>query len=410
MQRIIEKIRNVTFVKKLFYIAVIFSMVFYIYSIPAFSSRGPLKYITYGMAGILLVSVFLYNVLYKKPVFHKFFIPIVFFCLYALIGTVMYSQEYRRWFTLILMFGTFLSFFYGSQIIDNKRTVLKIVVCAFLMFSLHFGFHYRGILLKFSFSDMRLGNDFDNVNLIGFYFSIACTISLFLGLLPEKKRELVYLIPAFIFFVLGITTGSRSFLIVMAMSVFVTLFVKLRKRIIVFILLSVFVVILFVFLVNKLPFLKEQFQRAVYTVFGIGNSKVDTSTVQRIVWGQYAFDLGSRNIIFGYGVHGFSKISGLGTYAHNNFFEVMCDFGMVGFIAFYCFLFIPFIKGIKSGNNEMYLPLIIVTIFMIRSFFGVIYYSKDTYFIMGICYYFVSNRKGSIFNRFNFDSFSEVTI
>ena len=171
-----------------------------------------------------------------------------------------------------------------------------------------------------------------------------------------------------------------------------------NNSIVTVVLLGIFIGLFFVMInIPQLSFLKDQFDRALYTIFGIGNSKIETSTVQRFVWPKYAFYLSGKNMLFGYGVNGFAIYSGVGTYAHNNFAEVMCNFGIIGFILYYASFFVPFVLSFKPKEEEVYLVPIFVVVYFFRSFFGVTYYAKESYLIIALCLFLTKDCKLPIF-------------
>lgn len=361
----------------------------YVFSIPAFSMQGKLKYISYFSLAALGFLTLIYYLLFLRFNFNSLILIPFAFVVIALVGTLSYSHDYRRWFTLVLMFVTFLIYFFATKIFEDKRLLFKVIIFAFLAFALYFAIYppHLKVILKFQISNARLGH-FDNSNTIGFYFSLAFIMSTYLGLMFKKKKELFYLLCAAIFFFLGLFTGSRSFIVVSFLGAIVNLFIRFRRKKIIFVIVLGVLIGLFFILINipELSFLKDQFDRAIYTIFGIGNSKVDHSTVERAVWSQYAYTLSGKNAIFGYGVNGFASASGLNTYAHNNFVEVLCDFGALGFICYYFFIGVPLIKSLYSKNEDIYLVFVVVLVYLVRGLFGVSYYSKDSYCLLAVCY------------------------
>lgn len=389
MKKIIGNLRNNVVFKRILYFTMIIFLFLYVFSIPSFSGRPVWFILSYILMGALSASVVLYTFLYTKFEFNRRLILPGFFAIFAFVGTVIYSHEFRIWLTVLLMFVTLVVFYYSFVAINNKRLIFKIFVYAFLAFGLYFAFIYRSQIIHLQLTSSRLGNYFDNVNTVGFYFAIAFSFSLYLALFYKNKREWLYYLPALLFFALGFFTGSRAFLFVAAIGAIVAMYNKFKKhKFIFFICLGALIGLFFIIInIPALAFLKDQFDRTLYTLFGIGNFKVDGSTVQRTIWPGYAFYLGGRSLVFGYGCGGFAIYSGIGTYSHNNFAEIMCNFGMVGFIVFNLCYIIPLIRSIKSKSEEIVMVPILFFVFFSRSFFGVIYYSKEAYLVLALLYY-----------------------
>lgn len=417
MKNIIEILKSNIVLKKIVYWGIATFLFLYVFSIPAFSGRPGWYIISYALMAALAGLTIFYTFIYTKFSFNKWFVIPLSFVLFAFLGTAIYSHEFRMWLTLILMFLTFAIFYYAFIAIDNKRFIFKIIVYAFIVFALFFIIVYRHQIVHIQLSSARLGGYFDNVNTIGFYFAIAFTLSLYLGLFFKKKLELLYFIPALVFLALGLFTGSRSFLVSIVVGSIVVMFYKLIKHKFIFLISLGILIGLFFILINipQLAFLKDQFDRTLYTIFGIGNSKVDTSTVQRAIWPGYAFYLGGNNLLTGYGCDGFAIYSGVGTYAHNNYAELMCDFGIIGFLLFNSCLFLPLILSYKAKEQETYIVSILFFMFLFRNFFGVTYYTKEAYLVLALMFYLTKDCKLPVFKlsprktRLQNDSF-EVSI
>ncbi len=396
-------------IRKIAYYAIAVLTFLYIFSIPSFSGREKWNLISYFLMGLLGAFTILYTILYSKFKFNKLFIVILAFVAYSLIGTLIYSHEFRRWLTLILMTLTMFILYFAFMAINNNRLIFKILVFAFLGFSAYFLIVYRNSFSKLDLSYLRMGDYFDNLNTIGFYFSIAFSVSLYVGLLFKRKIELLYLLPSLLFFALGFLTGSRAFILVMVVGTLTILFIRLRNKKWLFLVITILFAVLFIILINIpiFSFLKDQFDRMLFTLFGIGYSKVDTSTVQRILYPQYAFQLAGRNLLFGYGCNGFAIYSGIGTYSHNNYAEVMCNFGIIGFILYYLSFFIPVAYSFNPKDESVYIVFVLAALYLIRSFFGVTYYTKDSYLILALCYYLIRDCKIMSFetSRYSFNRF-----
>ena len=395
MKSLISKLRSNSHFKAITYWSIVVLLFLYTFSIPSFSGRGGWYIVSYFLMALFAVFTIIHTFLYSKFKINKWLILPASFVIFTLIGTSIYSHDFRMWLTLVLMLITLLVFYYSFDAIDNYRFLCKILLFAFLAFGIYYIIIYRDPIFHFRISDSRLGAYFDNVNAIGFYFTIAFTLSLFIGLFYKRKLELLYLIPALIFLFLGFFTGSRAFLIGVLSSVVVVIFFKLRKRLLLFATVIGLLIGLCFILVNipQLNFLKDQFERTVFTIFGIGQSKIDTSTVQRIIWPKYAYYLGSKNMLFGYGCNGFKIYSGVGTYAHNNFAELICDFGLIGFVLFTACYLIPVLLSFDKKGSGLILVPILFAIYFFRNFFGVTYYSKEAYLVIGLLFYLTKDCK-----------------
>ena len=120
----------------------------------------------------------------------------------------------------------------------------------------------------------------------------------------------------------------------------------------------------------------------------IGNGEVFGSAGNR-------FEMQKEGILFffyfplyGWGFNGYSRIGSFGTYSHNNYIELLVNFGVSGFTVFQFFIIYPFILSIKLiFNDEDVLEkkafvLILGLLLIITQFGMVIIDSKISYLLI----------------------------
>ena len=388
----------------------------YVFSIPAFSGRAKLYLISYALMAILGLLIAIKYILYEKFSFDRRLLIVFLFVVEALIGTIIYSHEFRHWLTIALLFITCVIFYYSFCAIDKSRLVQKIIAYSLLVFGLYFAFHYRGAILKFNL-DNPLGRDFDNVNTVGTYFSLGSSLFLYLALSADKKLGLLYVIPCGFMLFLGLFTGSRHFIITTGITFIATIFVaiKTKKWIALLVIAGVIAMFFAGIQLPQLAPLKERINRGLTTLFGIGNSKYDPSAVQRTIWPQYGYNLGSKVLLFGYGAEGFSIYSGIGTYSHNTYSEIICNFGLFGTLIFYTAFVLPLFLAIRSRKRSLSFIIVVVTFYIVKGFFGVYFASKDAYLMIALIMYLakdirLGNYVGFGVNSIAGNSYCEVNI
>ena len=263
-----QKARNV-----LFYATA--SLVFlYAFTIPMFGGREKWNYIMYGIMALLGCCVIIHAILFKEIVKFKrwqyWFFPI--FVVFALIGTLVSSHQYRLWVTLLILVISVLVLMQAFVILRNENLILILVSAGIFCFSLYFIYYYRTDIIHFSAftrEGFRLGFDFDNPNVISAICSIGCFGSLYLTLFWKSKWKYIFLLPLFAIGLAGVSTGSRTFIVAILVIAVSLLFFKFKKHKLLMLFIIVAAIILFIVIIN-LPFaqtIKNRFERFFDTFF-----------------------------------------------------------------------------------------------------------------------------------------------
>jgi len=365
----------------------------YAFSVPSFGGRATYNLVMYAFMGLLTAAVAIHILLFKNKLnFKKWQIYLIpAFVIFAFVGTAIYSHSFRNWLTLVFLAASFFVLLLAFKIIDDRNIVAAILSLAIFGFAVYFIFHYRKEILNFSNygnEGFRLGTYFDNQNAIAGVCIVGLSASLYLFLFYKTKIKYFAIIPFLAISLVGVSTGSRTFVVALAVVILTMLFFKFKKHKLLYLLVVVLLIVFAIILLN-LPFaytLKQRLERFFSTIF-TNTNRVDTSAIERIVWFDYAFVLGFKNIITGYGVDGFGIYSGVGTYAHSNLPEVICDFGIIGLFIFYAPLVCLLYSSIKNKKATISYVFPIFAYYLFVSFSNVFYYNKFYYFNLAFMYY-----------------------
>lgn len=384
--------------KKILFFSIVFLLFFYVFSLPSFSDRVKLNYISYAVIILLGVSSLLYLILYSKISFDVSLFIMPAFATWALVGTILYSHQFRAWLTLILLSLTIFVLYWAFLCINDFCKTIQIVVGALFCFSIYFIIHYlaKGVL----FSGARIGDDFANVNTIGAYMTIGIGAALYLIMFKFRKLFLFFIVPILFFFVIGFLTGSKTFVICTFILIIVLLFVRLKKHKIVF-LISLVALIGAAFGLLQLPMLATIKTRLLIMLGTFFGSNSDTSTTTRALWQLYAVTLGSGNLLVGYGSNGFNIYSGVGSYSHGNFAEVICNFGLPGLFLFYSIPFYCLFVTIKKREFHPFVIAFGIYLF-ITGFFSVNYYGKAVFLIISLLILLISREREKQYGKVSF--------
>lgn len=373
--------------KKALKIALCFMFTLYIFAIPALSDIRPFNYLVYVLFFVFSLTTLFYCLFYKpfKLLIYRAFIFVPFLCITS-IGTVIYSHAFRLLLTVFLIVISVAVLFMFYLIIGNYKIISICFVIGFSLFAVVFAFYYRSEIIGFlkgNVSRIALDNHFANVNTIGAFLVGLFTFSFFMLLFWKNKWTLLNLPVVLLSFSLGIMTGSRMFVITFLLSLIVLIVFRFKKR--PFLLALILgTLIVFLIIVLTLPFfsgIKQRFIDMWNMLSGDAYSS-DFSTATRFLWQNYGFYLGSKHFIFGLGVDGFAVFSGTGTYSHANFFELICNVGITGFLAYYLVWALCLKQSFKIQGDLRWLIITLLIASFSKGFFTVDYYSKFNAFII----------------------------
>lgn len=285
---------------------------------------------------------------------------------------------------LLILFNIFYQYFVYKKSLSK---IINIFFLAIITFALVFFIMHVKEIFKGDFE--RIGGQFANVNTVGFYFTIGALISLYLGLF-QKKYLMLFLF--FVFVYLGFATGSKKvFMSVFTLSLLaITLFFG-KKRFPITILISfLFVVSLFVFIsIPQFSYFKDRLIDFINGLFKEGGT--DGSTINRLEMYKDGFKLFLYKPFLGWGFHGVVRESIFQSYSHNNFTEILANFGLFAFLLFQFLVLFPlfrsayFIKQYQSIKRKETILIILLSTFVFVTQFGmVIIDSKISFIILAI--------------------------
>lgn len=386
--RFLFKIKASKRIERITYYSVLSLILLYAFCVPSFGSRPGLSYSVYAVLGLLGVFTFLYLIFFKKVEFNRYLLFVPVFVGYALLGTLFFSHQFRGWLTLFLLSVSFFVLYYSFVVVEHKNHVLSAIIFGIFAFSLYYIFHYRSEIINFSTygsEAFRLGDYFDNQNDVAACCLAGFSLSIYMLLFAKKLFKLVYILPVLSIFLVGLTTGSRTFLLASILIVLVFLYFRMKNHKLFYILSLIVIFGLFFGFIN-LPFmatLKERLLKMIETFFSSSNT-IDTSAVSRSIWLDYGVFLGSKNILFGLGYGGFSIFSGVGTFTHSNIVEVFCDFGLLGALLFYSPYLVLICLQIKNKDRYLQLTLPLFVMYFAISFSMVFFYNKMYYVMIAL--------------------------
>ncbi len=365
---------------------------FYVICVIAFSnvtaSVGGLQTICLGLtAGAFGLLLFLYilNGRFRYKIIGLSLL--VLFTLYVILSALISGFEFSLITQLLMLFSTLIF----SSIYDRREDyigLIKSIVVAdaiiIVLLILMAGSISNFLMIV---SDEELSSLFIQKNILAFSMNIGTIASLYL-ILFYKQRALWFF---FILFILVLfCTGSRRGLFTMFFGLLglFCFYSKIKHinliKMIIIVVLSVF----FFSLLLKLEFFSSMNDRFMNLVSAINTSaEMSSSDESRFSMIEKGFNMFLENPILGYGAGAFKAKAGFGIYSHNNYIELLVNYGFLGFFIYYSFFFKIVIKSLRYIIRSMDHLAIFIFIFMcvrlISDVGNVSYYDKFLYIMFG---------------------------
>lgn len=278
---------------------------------------------------------------------------------------------------------------------NSPYNIIKFLIIAGTCVSIYIPLKY-GVseYLRGMINGIRMGDKILQVNALGQCTAYSAVMA-FAMILFYKKKWCIPCIIVMTFICLG--TGSRQALLTIILGVFLICFFYFLlwkkdklKSFIKFI--STIIVMLFIgyIILKYVPYFEtiyERFSGLVKVILGIQNSTegVGVNGIRNVLiktglnqfWEHPLFGIGFNN-----GQYAANETIGYVVYLHNNFVEVLCNGGIVGFCIYYSIylsLIVKHIKKLKYQNPVVVISLTLIFINLIGSMAGVFYFEKYFY-------------------------------
>ncbi len=236
-----------------------------------------------------------------------------------------------------------------------------------------------------------------NANTIGMIFTICIVVSFYLAFYCNEKRY--YLVTLLQLFIIMLT-GSRKSLLASAAGIIMLIMMKMQRRNIIIRILMVFgFVVTMYYLIMSVP--------ALYSTIGVRIESMtehlmgeggDFSISLRKSFIDHATDMFYERPLAGYGINNFKSMIrgriGVSSYAHNNYYEMLADLGIVGFVAYYGYYFYLLASLFKiwrkTNSSLVKLMLTWLAVIMICEYGLVTYYAVYIQVTLCCMYLFIS--------------------
>jgi O-antigen ligase len=297
----------------------------------------------------------------------------------------------QGYFTIISSSVLFLSFYLYTSISKYPRKIVAMFFVGFAFAAIIFLIRY---LLQFGFSTIgrRVFDDyFGAINSFAPIYTIGSILAAYYIFYGKKKwfLFLFYIFAFIIFTIAGFLTGSRQYLVGILVPCSFLIAYYYGKKKWYFSLLIFVILFLSVFLFAQIPVFKTTFERLLdfFSIFSEEvSSQTDYSSINRLFMINEAIYLFSTKPLFGYGANGVTFFGSFATYSHNTFSELLCNFGIMGFLFYELMLFIPvlYVYMSKLEKKDKAILYIVCLFAVTQQMFSVLYLQKILMVIVGI--------------------------
>lgn len=354
---------------------------------------------------IVLLSAVSYNgvIRLRLQPYHIFFLLFTLYVAATSLWAMRPAEAANKSFTLIQIFVCAAMLYLHYDRKDNIRDLLMAVMWAgYLVVLYAISFYGLDQMLESS-QDIRLENEFSNVNTIALAAAISCMLQWNELLNKRNIWSVVMMVPAVI---LITATQSRKAFVLLTAGIICVYIMKtsqqkgfLRK----FFKLLMYGTILLVGLrlLFQLPIFAGSLERMEQMFnFWSNDGKTDHSTIMRNDMMALGLEWFLKYPVGGIGMGNphilAAKYLGFDAYLHNNFVELLCGGGIIGFVmyyAMYVYLFVNLYKYRKADHEAFSVGIIWLALMLIMNYGMVTYYSKLQWYYLLIHFINVSQLK-----------------
>jgi len=363
------------------------------------STYGWGVYVMIGCLGlILLLDIVQQNLQYRLS-FSRYICLMGVIFLYVCFNSLVAINPSETITNAITLFEMILMIFVLEQVylrqqdgVKKLLTILKWTGYIIVIYSILF--YGIDTLLQLASAGKRMDNRYANVNIIGMVAAVAIVIQVD-EIFRAKKFKLasVFCVPAVLLLAL---TQSRKAMLILILGIIMVAFLYNQsshwlKALLRFVITAVVLFLVLQFLVTLDVFggVMERLNDMILGILGFAESDASTDVRSKLI------DVGIQQFLrtpfFGVGIGNAHRVAaqeiGVDAYLHNNFVELLCGGGLVGFVLYYLMyasLFVSFIKYRKTKSPTYIVCLVLSVLMLVMDYGRVTYYDKMNYMYLMI--------------------------
>lgn len=232
-------------------------------------------------------------------------------------------------------------------------------------------------------------------NILAYIMAIVVLICVY-RIVYEKKN--MYLLIVVLPIIVAVGTGSRRGLIAIVVSMITLIVLKdFNFKMLLNIMLAIILLMIGFSILHKsnLGYVTERIN-SLFSVF-LNTDGISNSDQGRMNMINYGWNMFKENPLFGNGADAFKHLSGFNKYSHNNFIELLANFGAIGFILFY-YMYVIIIKELfliaKKGDTFSKFLLTYFIMRVISDYGNVSYYDRFNYIMIAVGVSYILKKRG----------------
>lgn len=364
------------------------SLVLYIVSLYLFSSRT--ETVMYSRIMFFPFAAFTTVYLLQRQRFYiGKNIMIAYFCCSWMFATVFWaSNEYIAWSMVKTMWQIFILFFMVYNLFYEDENahefLLKSLYIAGISLVINSIYIYglgESINMMSGNTNIRFGNKISQSNVFGMHNATTVVIA-FYYFLYKKKYKLFHLVVIAMAFLYSMSSGSRKALLIVCIGVLYLIYKKYGIRQMYKTVMVVLISIALFWSAFQLPIfdtMRERTEEAIAAIAGTGGDTSSNVRFQMIEEGMRVF---KERMLTGHGAGNYKVVTRFRVYSHNNYIEILVNFGMVGFLLYYALYWISFKNLSKSQNTAAKALLCLLFIHLASELAAITYYDKVNWITM----------------------------
>lgn len=330
---------------------------------------------------------------YSLHLFYEYFYLLAFIIFCYLSSIWALNGKYSIDAATAVVLNCIVSLLYVEIVIRSNMDFFYIIAISGIIVSIGtIMFYGPGTIVNSVFGIERIGNELCNSNTLGILFAISGTIFFYLFI---EDYYIWHLILTIYMLFMILSTQSRKSIVIIAFGLAAVLIIRFStKQVIKNIFRAVIVLIILFFVIRYLLTLeifstiKSRLDGMVAMFTGVG--ELDGSAMLRQMYIKIGMSQFRKTPILGIGIDNARFLIVRAqyhhdTYTHNNFVELLCDGGIVGFFIYYLFylvLFIQYFKSRKAWSRYTKFCLFFLILIIIMDYGMVSYLEKTTYMFL----------------------------